>query len=84
MSRLQDIDGKNSSKRVMGYRLLHIGIALALITYVLSIALSIYNYTIPHVAVLMIELFFGSGAGILGIGVPLERIFSKHKEGKKC
>lgn len=77
----KDVDGKESSKRKFGMKLLNIGIYIAIIYiatgYVCSLIEKEFTYDFP----LDIWLtFMGTGAGLLGITL-VER-FSKHKVGK--
>lgn len=72
----EDIDGKESSKRKLGMRLLNIAITMAILHFGIGLGMSIagkeFTYTFP----LNIWLtFMGTGAGLLGITL-IER-FSK-------
>lgn len=74
----KDVDGKDSSKRKNGTKLLNIGIGMALLYFLIGISSGIFgfefNYEFP------IEIwwvFMGSGSGLLGI--TLVEKFAKRK-----
>jgi len=78
MSRLNnDINGKESTKRKLGMRLLNIGIAIALLHIAVGLGLSIagkeYNYTLPFQ---IWVTFMGTGTGLLGFTL-FEKISKK-------
>lgn len=76
--RNQDIDGNESSKRVLGFRLANIGIAMGVIYFVLGISFAIIgkelNYEFPA------EIFWGFlGSGCGSIGITLFERFGKNR-----
>lgn len=73
----KDIDGKESSKRKLGMRLLNIAIVMALIHFaaglVCAVLSRVYEYEFP---LSIWWSFMGTGAGLLGITL-FERISKK-------
>ena len=77
-SRTQDIDGNESSKRVLGFRLANVGIMMGLIYFLVSITMAIlqrkFEYVFPA------EIFWGFiVGGCSSIGVSLAERFSIKK-----
>lgn len=78
MSTIKDIDGKESSKRKIGMRLINIAIYMALIYFTIGILITIFDEPFTYSPPYFIEIwwtFMGTGAGLLGFTL-VER-FSK-------
>lgn len=74
---IKDIDGKESSKRKLGIKLLNIGIGMALLYFLIGLTCSIFSKEFNYVFPLEIWwTFMGSGSGLLGITL-VERFSTK-------
>ena len=67
MNKLQDINGKESSKRIMGFRLLNIGIGMALLFFVIGLGMALFSKEFIYIFPTEVWwTFMGTGAGLLG------------------
>ncbi len=72
-----DIDGKESSKRKLGIKLLNVGIAMAILYYLIGLGLSLFDKELGYEFPLDIWwTFMGTGSGLLGITL-VERFSTK-------
>ena len=79
MSVMKDIDGKESSKRKMGMRLINIAIYMAIAHFSIGLIMSVLKT--PLVYDFPLEIwwtFMGTGAGLLGFTL-VERFSKKEK-----
>lgn len=75
----QDVDGKESSKRKYGMRLLNIGIGMGVLFFLIGLGMALFGKQLVYQFPLEIWwTFMGSGASLLGITL-VER-FSKRRE----
>lgn len=76
---LQDVDGKDSSKRKSGTKLLNIAIGMAILHFIVGLTCSIFSIKFDYEFPLEIWwTFMGSGSGLLGITL-VERFSTKSK-----
>lgn len=76
---IKDVDGKESSKRKMGIRLVHVSIGMAIVHFVAGIIMAFrevqFNYSFPFEVWLTL---LATGASLLGITL-VERFSTKTK-----
>lgn len=72
MGRTEDESGKESSKRVLGFRLANLGIVMGMSYFVLGIIFAFIGTKLSEVYEFPYEIFWGFlGTGVTSIGLTL-------------
>lgn len=65
---LADVDGKESSKRKLGMKLLNVAIAMAILYFLIGLGMALFQQKFKYSFPLEIWwTFMGTGAGLLGV-----------------